>query len=223
MKILRTWRQGDTCQQGVPIIGFPPEGCGCENASTCCEAKKDCCVYPASCGLGPNSVWFYGEILFGSGAVFGNTQNGIILEEEAWSIYRNGVQTQRDCIGVEFPPSINNVSANLASGYALSLMFIRIVDEVPIPEGITSTLEFSGVIPSEVETAGTLGQCFWSGLVDQVTQLFDEGFSLFFNFENCRWELWDGPIGGIIGYKTGGMPSGAYISTNTSVENILIA
>jgi hypothetical protein len=222
MKILRTWKQGDTCQQGVPIIGFPPEGCGCENESTCCEIEG-CCVYPSSCGIGPNSIWFYGEIIFGSGTVFGNTQNGLILEDEFWAIYRNGSRTQLECIGVEFPPSINNVSANLASGYALSFVFIRMVDEVPIPEPITSTLEFSGVIPFETEAVGTLGQCFWNGNTDQVTQLFDEGFSLFFNYENCRWELWSGPINELYAYKEGGMPNGTYISTSTDVENIVIA
>lgn len=48
MKILRTWKQGDVCQQGSPVIAFPPEGCGCDNTSICCVAPpSECCMYNA--------------------------------------------------------------------------------------------------------------------------------------------------------------------------------
>jgi hypothetical protein len=200
---------------------------------SCCESGQQCCVYPASCGVGPEAVEFYGDTLSGSGTSFGDTENGVILESGVWAVYRNGVRTERDCLGLATGAGTINVAASLATSYAMA--FDWIYDPISDPPGvleITATLSYintagnEGVIGSVVSEGiidGAVGQCGWSGSKDQVTQAFDEGFALFFNTQNCRWEITAGPINALYGYRSSDMPTGVYISNFVDMENITIS
>jgi len=186
---------------------------------TCCTSAAECCVYPASCGRGPESVLFYGSTLSGDGTTFGDTTNGVILEDGEWAVYRNGVRSTRACLGMATEGSIN-VAASLASSYALSLDFGA--------NSYTATLSFFGSILAEsisdLDLFGqAAGQCVWSGSVDQSTQDFSEGISLFFNPENCRWELVSTPLNELFAYLEQDLPVGTYTDATTVLANIIVA
>lgn len=201
--------------------------------SCSCCASSQCCVYPASCGSAPTAIEFYGETLTGAGTTFGDTENGVILESGVWAVYRNGVRTERDCLGLATGGGSVNVAAALATSYALS--FDWIVDPIADPPTvieITATLSYIntagnegviGLVNSEGMLDGAVGQCGWFGSKDQAVQAFDEGFALFFNTQNCRWEITDGTIGTLYGYLESDMPTGAYTSNFVDMENITIS
>jgi hypothetical protein len=186
----------------------------------CCAAGAECCVYPAACGRGPESVVFYGNTLSGDTETFGNTTNGVILEDQIWAVYRNGVRTTRDCLGMALQESSVDVAANLASGYSLSLEF-----------GInayTASLNFQGGINplfiTDLSLFGqTAGQCFWDGAVDQSTPDFDQGIVLVFNPANCRWELASGPLDELFAYREDDSPIGEYTDATSVLANIFVA
>lgn len=200
---------------------------------SCCAAGQTCCVYPASCGVGPDAVEFYGGTLSGSGTSFGDTENGVILEGGAWAVYRNGVRTERDCLGLASGGGTANVAASLASSYALA--FDYVIDPLadpPTVEARTATLsnlDFSGnpsaiaMVTDEALFAGAIGQCGWFGSKDQGGQEFDEGFALFFNAQRCRWEISAGPIYDLYGYRESDMPTGVYTSNSVDIQNITIS
>jgi len=200
---------------------------------SCCESGQQCCVYPASCGVGPEAVEFYGDTLSGSGTSFGDTENGVILESGVWAVYRNGVRTERDCLGLATGGGTANVAAALATSYALA--FDWIIDPLPDPPTvveITATLSYVntsgnegliGIVSDEILFAGAIGQCGWLGSKDQGVQYCDDGFALFFNAQNCRWELSSGSFDVLYAYRASDTPTGAYTSNFVDIENITIS
>jgi hypothetical protein len=186
---------------------------------TCCTVGAECCVYPASCGSGPESVLFYGDTLSGDGTTFGDTTNGVILEDGEWAVYRNGVRSTRACLGMATEGSIN-VGADLASSYALSLDFFGF--------SYTATLSFSGGVDplfiSDTDLFGeTGGQCFWNGAVDQNSQDFDQGLTLLFNPATCRWELASGPLDFVYAYREDDSPVGTYTDPLGNLTNVIVS
>lgn len=183
----------------------------------CCDSNS-CCVYPAECGKGPDSVLHYGSTLSGDGTTFGDTTNGVILESGAWAVYRNGARTTRSCLGMATTGSIN-VSANLASSYALELSY-----EGPPAGVINTTLSFGGAITAQAGDPDVVfeadGQCYWTG--ESGSQDYDEGFSLVFNPASCRWLLATGPFTYLIGYLDSGSPVGSYTIFNPSNEEYAV-
>ena len=187
---------------------------------TCCTAGESCCVYPASCGLGPASITFYGGTLSGSSGTYGDTTNGVILESGVWAVYRNSVRTTTDCIGMATTGSIS-IAAILPSSLFLSFDYLVVFT-------VTATLNFSGAVDplyiSDTNLFGeTGGQCFWNGGVDGGNQSFDEGFTLVFNPENCRWELASGPLNYLYAYRQDASPVGAYVAADPDLSNVVIA
>lgn len=187
---------------------------------SCCEGES-CCVYPAECGLGPSSISFFGEILAGSGGIYGNTENGVILEGGVWAVYRNSFRTEIDCIGMATSGAIP-IAAILPSALFLSFDFPS------ISATFTATLNFSGSINPALITESDLfgqtgGQCFWNGAIDQVSQDFDEGLALLLNPATCRWELADGPLGAIFAHREDASPVGAYIANDPLFQNFVIS
>jgi len=152
----------------------------------CCESGE-CCVYPASCGIGPESVEHYGSTIAGSGTSFGDTTNGVILEDGVWAIYRNGSRSTKSCLGLALPSLSVNVAAVLATTYIL---------DVTLAGGgsFTSFMEYSGAL----DTTGN--PCFWDDF---------GGIYLLFNQTNCRWELTE-PSSGPFAYISTAMPIGSY-------------
>jgi hypothetical protein len=76
----------------------------------CCDVE--CCLYPAqtladgeySANDLPDAVTFDGTSFSRSGTSYGNTTNGVILEENVWAKYRNAARSTRACLiqgGVE--------------------------------------------------------------------------------------------------------------------------
>lgn len=180
---------------------------------SCCVATE-CCVYPASCGMGPSSVEHYGTTISGDGTTFGDTTNGVILESGAWAVYRNGVRSTKSCLGLALPTGSADVAATLATTYSLD------VDGPGID--ITSSLAYDGAIAADTADESVVGnvtgQCFWTGA--SGTQDFDEGFVLFFNPNNCRWEITSGPINFVYAYLAAGSPVGSYTSNTTETWTV---
>ena len=182
----------------------------------CCDSVALCCVYPATCGLGPPSITFYGETLAGSGTAFGDTLNGVILEGDVWAVYRNGQRTTQDCLGLALPEQDEaNVAADLPTNLVLSIEFVSAIPNIsPPPATVESFFSFAGEM---IFTGGfldldnpLLGQCYYS-LVDIVPgQFYDEGFVLARNSETCRWELWDSPLGFLYAYRDDADIVGSY-------------
>jgi hypothetical protein len=169
---------------------------------TCCTAAAECCVYPASCGRGPESVLFYGSTLSGDGTTFGDTTNGVILEDGEWAVYRNGVRSTRACLGMATEGSIN-VAANLATSYELEVV-------LGFPQ--YTTLSFSGATPPDFESPNfpvTEGHCAWDGV--GFGQDFDNGLKLFFDPTTCRWVITDSGFFGLYAYREDDSPLGSYV------------
>jgi hypothetical protein len=182
---------------------------------SCCGGSI-CCVYPAPCGIGPESIQFFGSTLSGKNGVYGNTTNGVILEDDFWAVYRNGRKRFIACLGITIFGSVS-VSVQLPSSLFLSFNFNS--------ETYTSTLEFSGGpiegFTNESLFGEVLGQCSWGGAVEQITQNFDEGFILLFNPGSCRWELADGPLSFIYAYREDDSPLGSYISDSEGTSFLI--
>lgn len=176
----------------------------------CCAVGGECCVYPASCGIGPESVEHYGSTIAGSGTSFGDTTNGVILESGVWAVYRNGSRTTKTCLGMALPSASVNVAAVLSSTYALNVTGPGI--------NISSTLSYDGAIAPgvfDINVVGNVeGQCIWTGI--SGSQDFDSGFSLFFSPANCRWQIASGPMDAVFAYLAADLPPGSYTSTDPS-------
>ena len=187
---------------------------------SCCGEELTCCVFPASCGIAPAQIEFYGETLTGNGTTFGDTTNGVILESGAWAVYRNGVRSERDCLGLALPGFTTNVAAVLATSYSLSF---ELLNPPADPEVYTATLSYVGAIlaATNPSLSAAVNQCAWAGTDDQLNQDFGEGFALFFNPSNCRWELADGPLGFL--YAHGLNLAGAYTSVVANLDNFVIS
>jgi hypothetical protein len=78
---------------------------------SCCD-EEECCMYPAqaladgfySASDLPDAVTISGVSYSRSGLGYGNTTNGVILEENVWARYTNGSRSSRACLiqgGVE--------------------------------------------------------------------------------------------------------------------------
>ena len=173
---------------------------------SCCESF--CCVFPASCGKGPQSVIHYGEELPERSPVsltYGDGFNGVELVDGQWIIYRNGVSRSQSCLGagveVEgIPPPL--VGALLASTYA-----VEFIHEGEL--GFTTTVTFYGFSLATDENCGTnpsqancgfVGQCGWGGSGGVIS---DEGIGILFNTDTCRWELQNGPLNFLFAYLEG--------------------
>jgi hypothetical protein len=70
----------------------------------CCDVE--CCLYPAqaladgeySANDLPDAVTVDGTSFSRSGTSYGNTTNGVILEENVWAKYRNAARSTRACL-----------------------------------------------------------------------------------------------------------------------------
>jgi hypothetical protein len=190
---------------------------------TCCTTAAECCVYPANCGRGPESVLFYGSILSGDGTTFGDTTNGVILESGVWAVYRNGVRTTRACLGMATdanggpnPLSPLNVGANLATSYELEV--------VVNGTAYYRTLSFIGVVGAGYNSEALPqieGQCLWSG--DGIGQIFDEGLTLLFDPSTCRWVISNAPLNVVYAYREEDSPMGSYVDNEGPVDGWTIS
>jgi len=166
---------------------------------SCCESEEYCCVFPASCGKGPQSIIHYGvelqETSLGS-LTYGDAQNGLTLVDDQWIIYRNGTSRSQTCLGAHFndesiPSPI--VGAFLASTYAVDLFY-----EGDPRDSLTVTYYgFSMATDANCGNGtgqarcGFVGQCGWGGGGGSIS---DEGIGILFNKDTCRWELQNGPL-----------------------------
>ena len=187
---------------------------------SCCEDELTCCVFPASCGIAPAQIEFYGDTLDGTGTTFGDTQNGVMLESGVWAVYRNGARSERDCLGLAVDGFSTNVAAVLATSYSLAFELLNPPNDAEV---YTATLSGPETILAVTISSfsSVVGQCGWAGAADQATQNFDEGFKLFFNPSNCRWELTDGPIAFL--YAHNSSETGAYTSVVSNLSNFIIS
>jgi hypothetical protein len=189
----------------------------------CCDSGELCCVYPASCGVGPPSITFYGVGLLGGedGTIFGDIFNGVFLEGDVWGVYRNGQRTTRECLGLALPEQGEaNVAADLPTSLVLSLDYADGFESF----FVLSTLNYNGGVSDEAFAENALfGQCYWAGASGAPGQNFDEGWALAFNPQQCRWELWDGPLGTLFAYRADGEPAGSYTAAAANITNIVIA
>jgi hypothetical protein len=72
---------------------------------SCCE-EPECCMYPAQALADgqyieddlPGAVTIDGTSFDRSGTGYGNTTNGVILDENVWAKYRNGARSNRPCL-----------------------------------------------------------------------------------------------------------------------------
>jgi hypothetical protein len=178
---------------------------------SCCEEDGRCCVYPANCGKGPESVLVNGSIFqetFTGSLVYGDTQNGIALEDEVWAVYRNGSRSTRSCLSFALSGT-SDTGALLASTYSISFTYNSSLFSGTL-EGIDDFFQGADC-GGEGVPCGLMGQCQWSGFALSTTQDFDEGFLLFFNKDACRWELWSGPADAFYAYRDESDLRGEYI------------
>jgi hypothetical protein len=173
----------------------------------CCEEGLTCCVYPATCDKGPESILFYGTTLTRSGFVsYGNTTNGVIREPPVWAVYRNGVRSTLPCLSMsyeEFTFDVlpSTVGANLADSYLLTVGdFLGEFEFV---------LTFAGASSGSPEMPWAAGQCRWDANAQPV---LDDGMTLIFSPDACRWEIVSGPLAALYGYRDDDSPVGAYFS-----------
>jgi hypothetical protein len=174
----------------------------------CCQEGFTCCVYPATCDKGPDSIFFYGQVLERNGFVtYGDTTNGVIREPPVWAVYRNGVRSTLACLSMtyeEFTFDVlpTAVGANLADSYLLTIGSIFGDDEF--------VANFAGASPINNLEPWSGGQCRWDA--SSVGTSFDEGVTLIFNSFDCRWEIRNGPLSALFGYRDDDSPVGAYFS-----------
>jgi hypothetical protein len=198
---------------------------------SCCGEELTCCVFPASCGIAPAQIEFYGETLTGNGTTFGDTTNGVILESDVWAVYRNGIRSERDCLGLALPGFTTNVAAVLATSYTMSFDYVNEPNE---PISYVATLTYDGRVSNatdEIQFGAQFEQCSWTGSVEEnFQQIFDEGLVLFFNKSLCAWQIADKPLGFLISTKTGvdqTSPVGNYgdfpYGLGPTIENIVIS
>jgi hypothetical protein len=92
---------------------------------SCCD-EEECCMYPAqaladgfySASDLPDAVTISGVSYSRSGLGYGNTTNGVILEENVWARYTNGSRSSRACLiqgGVE-DQFADTYTVDIASG-----------------------------------------------------------------------------------------------------------
>jgi hypothetical protein len=216
--------------------------CDCEgitNPCDPCEPELTCCVYPASCDKGPESILFYGTTISGDGETYGDTTNGVIREGSVWAVYRNGIRSTRDCLNISYdarrptPQDIfieilpSNVAANLASAYLVNLIYKTTnIDGDLVGQSYSIPMKFGGVIG---DLFGQISerQCGWFNAIPDPI-FFDQGYYLAFNDKSCLWEFWildEVSVGGrdIIGIRNSNSPVGPYTSTNEFFESIIIS
>lgn len=139
---------------GSPIIRRKGTSffCCCDNG--CCMYRaEDFGVYYDAAGL-PDAVTLSGfGSLSKSGSQYGNTTNGVILEDGKWAVYKGGVRTTQSCL----------ISGNVADQFAAQYH-------------ISWDLEFFGS-GSTVVTRESL--CYWGG---GSTDTYDEVYLTYVNF-----------------------------------------
>lgn len=207
---------------------------------SCCQGEAACCVYPASCGVGPQSVLHYGSTLeaTGSAPVYGDTFNGVALEGDMWAVYRNGTRTTRDCLGLGTEDfggigTVPSVQANLATTYSFSFTYTSPTDPPDI-------IAFGGTFNLSGPPGGGAGlieepiftnQCGWGADIDfGAIQLFDEGLLLIFNPSLCRWEIQlpstlDTAQEYLYAFKSGSgilLPTGSYTAVDPTISDFVI-
>ena len=198
---------------------------------SCCEGEEYCCVFPASCGKGPASIFFYGDTLGETATgslIYGDDENGAELSGGQWIIYRNGQSRTQLCLGmgsslgVSPPP----VQANLASSYGVAVTFES-------AQPFNTTVSYSG-LAAEINAAcggnlvgcGFRGQCGWSGSGGGQGGLSDEGVSIIFNTDSCRWELQSGPLNFLYAYLSGSAqqsPMGGYTPVAEGITGVTVS
>jgi hypothetical protein len=188
---------------------------------SCCEDDVDeCCVYPATCGEGPDSINFFGDVLEKNEdeLSYGDLQNGVFLEDDQWAVYRNGNRTTKACLGFGLGGQEANVTPNLASSYGFEFTWEgEFIASVFYSGTLTLGDGFGLDVPCGGEDqpiCGAIGQCLWAGGISNVsTQDFDEGLGLIFNKNACRWEVLILAAGSdVLAYKEGDQsdPRGSY-------------
>jgi hypothetical protein len=216
--------------------------CDCEgitNPCGPCEPALSCCVYPATCDKGPDSILFYGTTISGDGNTYGDTTNGVIREENVWAVYRDGRRSTIICLNISYDvsrPSAqetvveilpSNVAANLASSYLVNLVYKFVnVDGNLEGRSYEIPMKFGGRM-GDLFLQVSEGQCGWFNSI-QDPIFFDAAYYLAFNDKSCLWEFFiAAPIefGGreVWGIRNSNSPIGPYTSTNGFVENLVIS
>lgn len=143
------------------------------------------------------------------------------------------------CCGCTIFPASCNITnpLPLATSYVYSVTYDADAEgEIYNARELTSTLVRQGnepIIAPEPPfvcgqpgsvPCGAIGQCYWSGVFIGAQEL-DEGLFLFFNKENCRWEIQVSYSGTATAYRPTGEPSpvGIYTSTSPNFTNWLIS
>jgi hypothetical protein len=198
---------------------------GERRVSCSCCSDATCCVFPASCGIAPAQIEFYGETLTGNGTTFGDTTNGVILESGAWAVYRNGIRSERDCLGLALPGFTTNVAAVLATSYTLSFDYVNYntgegnPPDAPVPYELT--LVYGGTSFLEAQDRSV---CSWIAESPQGTPLFEDvGAWLIFDPQSCKWQI-SVALDLIVSEKDSDQstPTGAYPNFGPETENLNI-
>jgi hypothetical protein len=194
---------------------------------SCCGTF--CCVFPASCGKGPQSIIHYGvelqETSLGS-LTYGDAQNGLALVDGQWIIYRDGLSRSQTCLGANFDDETISspiVGAFLASTYAVDVFYDGNL-------AVSTTVTFFGFSPATNENCGGgnayscdfVGQCAWYGSASYLT---DEGIAILFNKTTCRWELQSGPLNFLFAFLEGSeqqSPIGTYDTVGMAVGHSIV-